>query len=81
MHRDHDGAVVAFSGLSLRPTKHRLAVAGRQLFTWCAWDTLFLPELLDQPAEVGSTCPVTGAPVRLRVDDGGIIDAGRQTCG
>jgi alkylmercury lyase len=72
VHRDDGGAVVAFSGLSLRPTKHRFSVAGRSLFTWCAWDTLFLPELLAQPADVRSTCPLTGAPVWLRVDDGGV---------
>jgi alkylmercury lyase len=75
VHRDDGGAVVEFSGLSLRPTKHRFAIGGRQLFTWCAWDTLFLPELLDEPAEIWSTCPLTGTRVRLRVDDGGVTDA------
>lgn len=75
VHRDGRGAVVAFSGLSLRPTAHHFVVGGRQLFTWCAWDTLFLPALLDEPAEVRSTCPLTGTPVRLRVDAGGIADA------
>jgi alkylmercury lyase len=72
--RDDGGDVVAFSGLSLRPTKHRFGVAGRPLFTWCAWDTLFLPELLAQPADVRSTCPLTGAPVRLRVEADGVVE-------
>jgi alkylmercury lyase len=74
VHCDEAGAVVAFTGLSLRPTKHRFSVAGRLLFTWCAWDTLFLPELLAQPAEVRSTCPLTGAPVRVRLEADGVVE-------
>ena len=72
VHRDEAGAIVAFSGLSLRATKHRFGVAGRPLFTWCAWDTLFLPELLEAPVDVRSTCLLTGAPVWLRVNGGGV---------
>jgi alkylmercury lyase len=67
VRRDEHGRVEAFGGLSLRPTKHRFEVAGRPLYTWCAWDTLFLPALLDEPAQVKSTCPATGAAVRLTV--------------
>ena len=72
VHRDDRGAVVAFSGLTLQPTEHRFQAGGRELYSWCAWDTLFLPALLEQPADVRSTCPLTGTPVRLRVDAGGI---------
>jgi alkylmercury lyase len=67
VRRDEQGRVDAFGGLSLRPTKHRFEVGGRPLYTWCAWDTLFLPALLDEPAQVQSTCPATGAAVRLTV--------------
>src|SRR5215218_8848299 len=38
VRRDEQGRVEAFGGLSLRPTKHRLHVGGRRLYTWCAWD-------------------------------------------
>jgi alkylmercury lyase len=71
---DEHGRVVAFSGLSLTPTAHRFTVAGRQLYTWCAWDTLFLPALLDQPAHVESPCPVTGHAVRLSAEPSGFRD-------
>jgi alkylmercury lyase len=43
-------------------------VGGRELYTWCAWDTLLLPALLDQPAQVESNCPVTGRAVRFTVE-------------
>jgi alkylmercury lyase len=69
---DETGRIVAFSGLSLTPTPHRFAVGGRQLYTWCAWDTLFLPALLDQPALVKSNCRVTGRNVRLTVEPSGV---------
>jgi alkylmercury lyase len=69
---DGAGRVVAFSGLSLTPTAHRFTVGGRQLYTWCAWDTLFLPAMLGQSAEVESTCPVSGIDVRLTVDPNGV---------
>jgi alkylmercury lyase len=73
VRRDEQGRVVAFGGLSLRPTEHRFAVAGRQLYTWCAWDTLFVPELLNEQAHAESTCPVTGAAVRLTIAPGRVI--------
>jgi len=69
---DEAGRVVAFSGLSLEPTGHRFAVGGRQLYTWCAWDTLFLPAMLGQSADIASTCAVTGSEVRLTVDPDGV---------
>jgi alkylmercury lyase len=67
VRRDEQRRVEAFGGLSLRPTKHRLDVGGRRLYTWCAWDTLFLPALLDDQAQVESACPMTGSEVRLTV--------------
>jgi alkylmercury lyase len=69
---DGAGRVVGFSGLSLRPTAHRFTVGGRQLYTWCAWDTLFLPAMLGQPADVQSTCRSTGSDIRLTVDPNGL---------
>jgi alkylmercury lyase len=72
VEHDEHGRIVAFGGLTLRPTTHRFTVGGRQLFTWCAWDTLFLPALLEQPARVESTCPITATAVRLTVDPSGV---------
>lgn len=37
---DDDGRILGLA-LTLRPTPHRFTVAGRQLYTWCALDTLF----------------------------------------
>jgi len=67
VHTDERGRVEAFGGLSLRPTGHRFDVNGRRLYTWCAWDTLFLPALLDEEAQVESTCRLTNLRVKLTV--------------
>jgi alkylmercury lyase len=69
-----NGRIVAFRGLSVAEAPHRMKVDGRNLHTWCAWDTLFLPELIARPAQVESTCPVTGGPVSLEVGPEGPRD-------
>lgn len=67
VYYDAEQRVIGFSGLSLASTRHRLRANGRNLFTWCAWDTLFLPALLGTRIEVASTCRATGQSVRLTV--------------
>jgi alkylmercury lyase len=64
---DEQDSVISFLGLSLRPMPHRLTVAGHTLYAWCAFDTLFLPELLGATAEVESQCPTTGERITLTV--------------
>src|SRR3954453_11053479 len=39
--RDDEQRVVGFHGLALGETAHRFRVDGRDLYAWCAWDTLF----------------------------------------
>ncbi|HQU16284.1 MAG: alkylmercury lyase MerB [Gammaproteobacteria bacterium] len=65
--RDAQGAVIGFLGLAIGETAHRFRVGGTTLYTWCAWDALFLPELLGATAQVESSCPATGQPIRLTV--------------
>lgn len=67
-----EGRIQGFGGLAAREMSHRFRVAGRLLWTWCAWDSLFLPELLGEVAEVESADPTTGEPVRLRVSPAGV---------
>lgn len=62
---DAEQRVIGFWGLALADTPHRLRVDGHDLFSWCAWDTLFLPAVLGARIEVESTCRGTGAAVRL----------------
>ncbi len=75
VQRDWSGAVTGFWGLTLNETSHRLHIAGRTLHAWCAWDTLFLPTLLESTAEVETTCPVTGTTLRLMIAPSGLREA------
>jgi len=70
--QDDDGLICAFFGLTLEQTKHRMIVGGRGVYAWCAWDTLFLPELLGERVAIESSCPVTGSAVWLIVSPEGI---------
>jgi alkylmercury lyase len=64
----HDqGRALGFGGLAAAPMHHRFEVEGRTLWTWCAWDSLFIPEILGHPARVASADPETGEMVRLVV--------------
>lgn len=71
VYRDSDGAVIGFWGLTAQPMTHRVTLAGRDRYTWCAWDALFIPELIGETAKVQSTTPVDNRDVRLRVSPEG----------
>jgi alkylmercury lyase len=67
VYSDEAKRVIGFWGLTIAKMVHRFEVDGTQLYTWCAWDTLFLPELLGKSARVESVCEASGKPVRLTV--------------
>jgi len=67
IHRDDRDRVAGFAGLAVLPMHHRFTAGGSQLYTWCAWDSLFLPELLEKRALVESACPETGTLISVRV--------------
>jgi alkylmercury lyase len=64
---DAQGRVLGFGGLAAAPMHHRFEVNGRALWTWCAWDSLFIPEILGRSARVTSPDPETKELVRLTV--------------
>ena len=73
VHRDNRGRVVGFWGLTVvEMPPHKLALDGRNLWAWCAWDTLFLPRRLDATLAVQSRCPTTGRQISLRVGPDGV---------
>jgi len=66
--RDADGNIVGIApGLTLTPTRHRLTVGDKKLFTWCALDALIAPIFLNRTVEIASTSPLRKEPVRMRV--------------
>jgi alkylmercury lyase len=76
VYLDDQKDVIGFWGLTitrLTPT-HRLEVDGVDLFAWCAWDTLFLPGILEATARIQSTCPTTGETISLVVSPDGVLE-------
>jgi alkylmercury lyase len=67
VYPDDQGRVLGFGGLTAAPMHHRFEVEGRTLWTWCAWDSLFIPEILGRSARVTSPDPETGKMARLVV--------------
>jgi alkylmercury lyase len=74
-YRDENGRVVGFGGLAAAPMHHRLEVDGRTLWTWCAWDGLFIPEILGKRARILSPDPETGELVQVVLMPNGIESA------
>lgn len=60
-------------GLTLRPTAHRLILSGRQLYTWCAMDTLLFPLILGERAVAVSRCRATGRAIRVELEPPGVL--------
>jgi alkylmercury lyase len=66
-YRDEQGRVLGFGGLSAVPMHHKFVINGRTLWTWCAWDSLLIPEILGQAVQIESPDPETGQVVHLTV--------------
>jgi alkylmercury lyase len=61
------GRIQGFYGISVKPTRHQFTFNGRNLWAWCAPDTLEHPELLGGPTAVESKDPETDQVIRLTV--------------
>src|SRR5260370_16599442 len=46
---------------------HTLRINDRILSAWCAWDTLFLPQLIGHTADIESASPSDAGIVRLTI--------------
>lgn len=73
--RDEQQRIIGFMGLTVvEMGEHRIHLDGRTLSAWCAWDTLFLPELIGASARVTSRCPTTAKEISLSVSPDGPTD-------
>jgi alkylmercury lyase len=70
---DTQGNIVGW-GITLLPTQHRFLLKGHPLFTWCAFDTVLFPPLLQVEAQVQSVCEASRQPVTFVATPEGIAD-------
>lgn len=78
---DEQHRIVGFGGLSIQAMATSLVIGERKLYTWCAWDSLFIPPLLGVVASAEGTCPATGERVSLEVSPSGVRNAHPATLG
>ena len=74
-----DGRIDGCFGLSVTPTPHLFEIGRRRLYTWCAWDGLFIPRVVGKTARLSSACPVSGEAIVLLVAPNGVLDADPDT--
>ena len=72
---DAAGEISAYRGVTLNPTKHYLVHNNVNIYTWCAFDTLFLAELLAEPVRIFSNCPTCGKAVACEISDRNLINS------
>ncbi len=64
---DDNHNVIGFLGITIQAMPHHMLVNDTMVYTWCAWDALFIPELLNTTVQVQSICPVTKQHIKLKV--------------
>jgi len=62
-----EGEITGFVGLSIVSASHEFIVGSRTLYTWCAFDALFLPALIGQDAVLKTRCPETGERIEIEL--------------
>jgi len=65
VYYDEQKRITGYWGLSVKPTKHQVRIHERTLYAWCAWDTLFLPGLLNATVVIESHCAQTNNRIQL----------------
>lgn len=72
---NNTGEIIGFLAITVDETHHRMQINGITSYAWCAWDTLFIPELVGATAQVTSSCATTNEPITLTVTPQGIRSA------
>jgi len=72
---DDNHRIIGFWGIAVSKTSHHLGVNGKTVYTWCAWDTLFIPELLNATVHINSHCALSGDEIKLAISPKGIESA------
>lgn len=66
-----NGDIVGSAGLSVVPSRHRLRIEKRWLWTWCAWDAVGILGALRASGAVRSRDPLGGEPIEV-IFSGGV---------
>ena len=70
---DAQGHIVGW-GITLLPTQHQFLLQERPLFTWCAFDTVLFPPLIQVEAQIQSVCEASGQTITFVATPEGVAD-------
>ncbi len=70
--KNDDDEIVGMAGLSQNQWNQKFRINGRDFTTWCALDTLYLPQVIGQAAAVEAPDPETGEAVRFTLGPDGV---------
>ena len=70
---DDGGKITGYWGLSVTEMPHRFLVNGHTLYNWCAWDSIFIPQVIGQMAYIESLDPETKESIRITVAPEGVL--------
>ena len=73
IEKDQQSNITGFRGLSLTRGEFNIQVNNRQLFCWCAFDTLFVADLLSTPCKVIAQCGQSQQALSFTIDRNEII--------
>ena len=69
---DGDGNVNDWGGFGLDGGNNGFTILGNEMFAWCAWDALFVPAIVGEPARVDAVDPEDGEEVSMTVTPSGV---------
>jgi len=65
-------AIKGFWGVDTQATNHRFYLNDTPLYTWCAWDLLFMPHIYKQTIKASTVCPISEQIIQLTISEKGI---------
>jgi len=64
--------IIGYWGLTIVQMPHQFIINDITLYTWCAWDALFIPTLIGETALIESQCPISNQLIKLTVTPDGV---------
>ncbi|MCZ6900865.1 MAG: organomercurial lyase [Bacteroidetes bacterium] len=72
-----DGDIVGFWGIAVQKMAHKIITDHQTVYGWCAWDALFIPQLLGEAATIESLSP-TKEIIKLKLSEQGDVLEGSK---
>ncbi len=59
--------IIGFWGISITKMNHKLKIENQNAYAWCAWDAIFIPEIIKRNVVIESSCPVTKESISITI--------------